>query len=325
MARMTPWLATKLGILFCLLCQPIFWPSLANTKEFSATSDAGSLEIRVASLRSQAHGIIKRQTKRNTEAEQSAYRYPFVAIIIDDIGNNPDLGNRAISLPGPVTYAILPHTPSGFQLAKKAYYTGKEVMLHAPMESVHKKSLGQGGLTLSMSKEEFLTTLRDNLSQVPFLAGVNNHMGSLLTQHSEPMAWFMDEIKNRDMYFVDSRTSPASIAANVASELDIPYLIRDVFLDNEQSLWSIHKAFNQLLSIARNEGSAIAIGHPYPATLSYLAEAIPTLEKQGITLIPVSEMLTIQSRKTLRYLDPPKPTETQTAESNSNREEESAI
>lgn len=267
-------------------------------------------------LRQKALPLITRQLKRQgNQQPKSAFKYPFVAIIIDDIGYNPYLGSQAINLPGPVTYSVLPHTPNGFRLAKQAYYLGKEVMLHAPMESINKKELGAGGLTLSMSEEEFLQTLREDLSQVPFLAGVNNHMGSLLTQHSQPMNWLMEEIMHRGMYFVDSRTTPSSIAAHTAEEFNIPYLVRDIFLDNEQTLWGVHKSFLKLLEVARTEGSAIAIGHPYPATLAYLTEAIPTLKKRGITLIPVSEMLETQTQKTVRYFSKPENAPPKTASS----------
>ena len=267
-------------------------------------------------LRQKALPLISRQLERQDEkAVQPEFKYPFIAIIIDDIGYSPYLGSQAINLPGPVTYSVLPHTPNGFRLAKQAYYLGKEVMLHAPMESINKKKLGDGGLTLSMTEEQFLQTLREDLSQIPFLAGVNNHMGSLLTQHPEPMGWFMEEIMHRGMYFVDSRTTPSSVAANTAEEFNIPYLIRDIFLDNEPTLWGVHKSFLKLIEVARREGSAIAIGHPYPSTLAYLAEVIPTLKKRGITLIPVSEMLETQTRKTVHYFSKPKDPSPQTASS----------
>ncbi|PCJ17391.1 MAG: hypothetical protein COB04_08930 [Gammaproteobacteria bacterium] len=266
-------------------------------------------------LRQKALPLISRQLKRQAEEAppRTDFKYPFIAIIIDDIGYSPYLGSQAINLPGPVTYSVLPHTPNGFRLAKQAYYLGKEVMLHAPMESLTQKRLGEGGLTLAMTEENFLQTLRENLSQIPFLAGVNNHMGSLLTQHSEPMGWFMEELMHRNMYFVDSRTTPSSIAAHTAEEFNIPYLIRDVFLDNDASLWGVHKSFLKLIDVARRDGSAIAIGHPYPSTLAYLAEAIPTLKQRGITLIPVSEMLETQTRKTVRYFAKPKKPSPQTA------------
>ncbi|PCI45533.1 MAG: hypothetical protein COB51_08780 [Moraxellaceae bacterium] len=296
--------------------KPTTAQSQSQSQAKPQSKPAPSQKSEFEALRQKALPLISRQLKRQEENHtQPAFKYPFIAIIIDDIGYSPYLGSQAINLPGPVTYSVLPHTPNGFRLAKQAYYLGKEVMLHAPMESVNKKKLGHGGLPLSMTEEQFLHTLREDLSQIPFLAGVNNHMGSLLTQHPEPMGWFMEEIMHRGMYFVDSRTTPSSVAANTAEEFNIPYLIRDVFLDNDPTLWGVHKSFLKLIEVARREGSAIAIGHPYPSTLAYLAEAIPTLKKRGITLIPVSEMLETQTRKTVHYFSKPKDPSPQTASS----------
>lgn len=217
---------------------------------------------------------------------------PRITIIIDDLGNNLALGELAIRLPGDVTYAIIPHTPNGTNLAEQAHQQGKQVILHLPMQSHYEHiNLGDGALTTSMNEQLYQRTLISALDSVPHLSGLNNHMGSLLTEHRQPMTWLMKELKKRNLFFVDSLTSPHSVARQTALQLQVPSLTRDVFLDNNQSIEAIDKQFHKLLRIVRLKGYAIAIGHPYPTTLNYLRKAIPALEKQGISLIKASTMI----------------------------------
>src|SRR5690606_18364715 len=116
------------------------------------------------------------------------------AIIIDDIGYNGPLGRRAVDLEGAFTLAILPFTPHTRELAQRAYQKGKEIILHAPMSNTRDMPLGKGGVESGMEYDEFIQTLRANLAEIPHLRGVNNHMGSQLTQEAEPMGWLMDEL-----------------------------------------------------------------------------------------------------------------------------------
>lgn len=223
----------------------------------------------------------------------SAPDYPTsrITIIIDDLGNNMILGRRSLELPGEVSYAILPHTPGAIEFAHRAHERGRDVILHTPMESEHAAKLGPGGLTMEMDKEDFMDTFQSNLDAIPFIVGVNNHMGSLLTQHQVPMNWIMAELRKRRLFFIDSRTSPYSVARKVAFKKQIPSLTRDVFLDHDQSLEAIDLAFEKLIRIARWQGYAIGIGHPYPNTLAYLEQQIPKLESRNIKLVSASKMI----------------------------------
>ena len=217
---------------------------------------------------------------------------PRVTIIIDDIGNNLALGILAVQLPGDVTFAIMPHTPNGVRLAEQAHRNGKKIILHAPMQSHDALlNLGKGALLLSMEEQLYRHTLITALESIPHISGLNNHMGSLLTEHRRPMTWLMSELKKRNLYFIDSFTSARSVARQTALRLGLPSLTRDVFLDNDQSIEAIDKEYSKFLRVARRQGYAIAIGHPYPNTLSYLKQAIPKLEKQGINLINASSMI----------------------------------
>ncbi|MES9895782.1 MAG: divergent polysaccharide deacetylase family protein [Candidatus Thiodiazotropha endolucinida] len=214
-----------------------------------------------------------------------------IALIIDDLGNQKDAGERALALPGAVTYSFLPQTPFAWQLASKAHATNKEVMLHQPMESDNGNPLGNGALTLTMSRERFIRTLQRNIASVPYVAGVNNHMGSLLTRDPTAMRWLMSELRASGLYFIDSRTTDATVAERVAGKNLIAASRRHVFLDNIQEEVEIRRQLEQLLFKARSQGHAIGIAHPYPQTLSVLQEELPKLKRQGVELVPVSELI----------------------------------
>lgn len=221
-----------------------------------------------------------------------------IAIIIDDLGNNLAEGQRTVRLPGPVACAILPQTPYAQRLARTAHNNNKEVILHLPMESVESDALGPGGLDSKMRAFDIIVTLNKDLQTVPLAVGISNHMGSLLTQRRQPMEWLMQAITNRgDLFFVDSRTTPQTVAATVAREVKLPHLERDVFLDNDQQLSSIRIQFAILLDTAREYGSALALGHPYPETLAFLERKLPDLENSGVRLVTLSKLLSMRNAK----------------------------
>jgi len=211
-----------------------------------------------------------------------------IALIIDDLGNQAHSGEQALALPGAVTYSFLPQTPFAWKLASKAHGLHKEVMLHLPMESDLGNPLGAGALTLEMSQAKMLDVLQRDLASVPFVAGINNHMGSLLTRDPTAMSWLMTSLRERDLYFIDSRTTDATLAEQVARANLIATGRRHVFLDNVQDEASVRARLQELITTARRQGQAIGIAHPYSDTLSVLAEELPKLEAQGIELVPVS-------------------------------------
>ncbi len=214
-----------------------------------------------------------------------------LAIIIDDLGNDANAGQRIVDLPAKITLAILPHRPVGPKLAKLAHASGKEVMLHMPMQDIRESALGLGGLTLSLDKTEFKSRLRYAIDSLPHVRGINNHKGSLLTQENQQMAWVMKVLKRRQLYFVDSRTSKRTVAAEMAQRNAVPHIARQVFLDNEVSDAAITQRFAQLLKRAQREGYGVAIGHPYAATIRVLKRELAQLEQRGFKVVPVSELL----------------------------------
>ena len=216
---------------------------------------------------------------------------PQIAIIFDDIGNSYRRGRQAISLPAAFTYAVLPFTRHSKALANRAHHLGKEVMVHLPMQNEADRPLGPAGVHESLGREEFRQIVSDALKGVPHAAGLNNHMGSLLTRRSQQMLWLMEVLKEGDYYFIDSRTTPLTVASVVALQNDILSASRDVFLDNERAEVAIDRQFRELLAMAEARGTAIDIGHPYPETIAYLKHAVTKLPASGIEIVPVSVIL----------------------------------
>ncbi|MBL4765355.1 MAG: divergent polysaccharide deacetylase family protein [Colwellia sp.] len=222
-------------------------------------------------------------------AEPTQAKPARIAIVIDDIGYRYS-DKQALLLPGAITYSILPHTPYGKKLAIKANANHKEVLLHIPMEAENGKKLGPGALTSAMNKAEIYASLAESLAEVPFAIGINNHMGSHLTQLVEPMSWTMDFLKQHHLLFLDSKTSPHSKASIIAKKLGVPVNGRHVFLDNQLTENYIKKQFQALIKHAQRQNFAIAIAHPHPETIKALRQLIPTLKQNNIELVPLSAL-----------------------------------
>ena len=218
---------------------------------------------------------------------------PAIAIIIDDLGYRPELDGRVVRLPGAVTCAFLPHTPHAARFASLADALGKEVMLHLPMQALDVPVQSDPGmLRLGMGRPEFVRAVREGLQSLPHVRGVNNHMGSLLTQSPLRMEWLMDELgRHEGLYFVDSFTTLRSVAWQVAAERRLPSARRDVFLDASRDPALIRIQFELLLERARENGVAVGIGHPYPETVAFLEERLAGFEDGDVDLVPMSELI----------------------------------
>jgi uncharacterized protein len=212
----------------------------------------------------------------------------LASIIIDDVGNNYNDGYEVISLPETLTIAILPETTYARQLARLAKMRKKEVMLHLPMQSVEHYDFAPGRLDLHMTQREFRRQLHSDLNSVPYIQGVNNHMGSLLTRHPGHMTWLMDELSRRGgLYFVDSKTTSKSIADKIAMENNVPVLSRDFFLDPDHETDTLRQQFDLFIQKINQRGYALAIAHPYPETIKFLKTHLDELGQHGINLIHV--------------------------------------
>ena len=235
-----------------------------------------------------------------------AKRQTQIAIIIDDLGYQRELSIQATQLPGQLTLSIIPFSPYGRRIAELATEQGKEVMLHAPMSSVSDKPMEPGTLTPTMDKAQFQQTLQKGLADLPNIRGLNNHMGSELTQLRLPMRWLMDELRDRGLYFVDSRTIASSLAWQTALDSGVPTARRDVFLDHDATDLAIAAEFGRLLAIAKCHQRAVAIAHPYPETLHFLETILPMLDRAGIQLVPVSQLLIYPEISASNNPDPPR-------------------
>jgi polysaccharide deacetylase 2 family uncharacterized protein YibQ len=213
-----------------------------------------------------------------------------VAIIIDDIGYRQS-DAAVLTLPGKITYAILPHTPYGKTLAQQAYNQDDDVILHIPMEAENGKKLGPGALTTHMNEQAIRTVLSLAFAEIPFALGINNHMGSKLTKLYNPMTWTMRFLKERDLFFVDSVTTGRTKAERIANKLGVPTTHRQFFLDNELNSDYIDQQFLQLIEYAQQHKSVVAIAHPHPETVIALKRLIPLLAQLEIDLVPISSLI----------------------------------
>ena len=224
----------------------------------------------------------------------SALSREFV-LIIDDLGNNSrDLA--FFQLPQGVTFSFLPHTPYADQIVEQAQESGRELMLHLPMEAHNGKKMGPGGLDTQMDEAEFRLKLSSVLDSYPEVKGVNNHMGSKLSELEQPMGWFVDEVQRRQLYFIDSKTSPNSVAEQQAEGKMALVGHRDLFLDHYPTQRFIRTQLQQVEQrMARGE-IPVVLAHPYPETLLALRQLLPELLAKGVRIIRASQGLAKQKR-----------------------------
>lgn len=222
-----------------------------------------------------------------------AEKTAFIAIVIDDLGQDLRSAQEVLALPGRITVAVMPGFPHSKKVAELARQDKHEVLLHLPMEYRGKNGKPAPGMLRStMTPMELLNVIGEDLDSVPGAIGVNNHEGSSLTENREAMKFLMAELKARDLVFLDSLTSAKSVAYATAKEFGMKAAKRDVFLDNEsENAEYIRNQLNELARIAKEKGHAIGIGHPHPATLSELRKWLADAEKQGITIVPVSKLM----------------------------------
>lgn len=227
-------------------------------------------------------------------ATASSDQRPVLSLVIDDLGYSLEHGKAAIDLQGTHTYAILPAASYSMRLAEHAHQSNKEVILHLPMQSIGSGSAPEpGALNEAMDEDQLSEKVHSMLSSVPFIRGINNHMGSHLTEFDFFMRPIMDSIRNYNagLYFLDSRTTPRSVAYTQARDAGLKSISRDVFLDNEhENPESIRLQVQIWLAMARQRGSSIAIGHPHLNTIEVLREYLPQAVEE-FRFIPISEMI----------------------------------
>lgn len=211
-----------------------------------------------------------------------------VALVIDDLGYSRELARRALALPPPVTAAVLPHAPYSGRVVAAANRAGIELLLHLPMQG--SEAHAQPGLLRSdMNEAGFRRRIREGLAAVPGAIGLNNHMGSILTADSEAMELLMEELgaASAPLLFLDSRTTPESVAYTAATRAGIAATRRDVFLDHEVDSAAIERQVDYWLAQARATGCALAIAHPHRQTLLVLERRLPQMK--GVQRVGLAE------------------------------------
>lgn len=217
---------------------------------------------------------------------------PKAAFIIDDLGYETEVAKKIMELEYPIALSILPFLQYSELTAEEGEKNNKEIMLHLPMEANNSGAdPGPGAIKSDMSEEEIRQAVRDCIFNFPYIVGVNNHMGSKITEDREIMEIVLEEIKKYNLFFIDSVTTKDSIAYEVAREMEIKSAVRTVFLDNENDMDYIKGQMLEVQETALREGEAIAIGHSRINTFYVLKRMVPELIKAGIEIVPVSELV----------------------------------
>lgn len=219
----------------------------------------------------------------------------YLSLVIDDLGQTPQRDQRVLALPGPVALSILPDARFATQLANATHAAGKTVMLHLPMDPASGPYAWHPEQPLS----ELQARLDAALKVVPHAQGLNNHMGSRMTAQPVAMAWLMLRLQQDHRFFIDSRTSAATVAATEAQKIGLASLSRDIFLDDDMRPEAVTTQFEAALKLARKQGSALMIGHPHPATLALLERELPRLHDRGFELIDVQQLIALRSNRAM--------------------------
>ncbi len=225
----------------------------------------------------------------------SGEKLPRLAIIVDDLGRDLGALRQLLAIDLPLTLSILPGEAHARESAIAAHEGGREVLIHIPMEPQGYPAVNPGAdaLFVSASPDELRRRFQGYVAEVPYAVGGNNHMGSRFTEDVEGMAVVLEQLREAGLFFVDSRTTGASVAYDLARRAGIPTAQRDIFLDNVQDEAKIGAEIHKLIRLARQRGRAIAICHPHPTTLAALRRAVPELHAAGVELVPVSSLVAV--------------------------------
>jgi uncharacterized protein len=265
---------------------------------FSESSSPGTMRFDFAFHGNRTHTIlVTMPAGTSAGARAPAENFtgaPRLAIIIDDLGRDPSAAASVLALPFPLTASVLPNLQYSAEVADQAYRRGDHVMLHLPMEAESQSGAAQPEpveLRVGMNADQVRSIVASMLATVPHAAGVNNHEGSRATADPALMNALMPAIRARGLYFIDSRTTAATVAYDSAESAGVPAASRKVFLDDTPTRAAILAQLDLAARDARRDGSAIAIGHPHPATIAALGEGLPRLKAEGIRLVFASELV----------------------------------
>ena len=229
-------------------------------------------------------------------ATKAAQHFPVIAVVIDDMGSDVALNRRAIALPRAVALSFLPYPDETPALAREGARAGHDILVHVPMQAESRaEDPGPMALTTGLAPPEIIRRLDWALSRVPGYIGINNHMGSFYTQNRAALVPVAETMADRHIFFLDSRTTPASLVVPVARAYGVPSAARDVFLDDVQDPREVAVQLAELEKDARTNGVAIAIGHPHPVTLDVLARWCANLK--GYRLVPIAVAIRMKTER----------------------------
>jgi len=236
------------------------------------------------------------EAMRQAKAGRPALRgqRPVIAICIDDLGEDIAGTGKAMALPKEVALSFLPFADATPTLAEAADRSGHLVLAHVPMQALGGQDPGPMALQSGMAADEIAQRLGWNLARVPGLVGINNHEGSRFTEDGASLQPVMATLRARHLFFLDSRTSAASLAEASARAAGVVTGSRDVFLDDDQSPAAVGRQLEMLAATARRTGVAIAIGHPHDVTLKLLAQWL--VQDHGVTLVPLDQAMRLKEQ-----------------------------
>jgi polysaccharide deacetylase 2 family uncharacterized protein YibQ len=269
-------------------------------KKLSLHAPAAHLDLLEPSLlRIRLHDLITHEIRLalpfDRRPQMPIAQQPRLAIIVDDMGENMHIARSLLNLNYPVTFSILPRSTYATATAEAAHKAGREVMIHQPMQPVDYPDVkpGPGALFLGQSREEIMRIVTDSVNRVPHAVGINNHMGSRITQDQASMDAVADAVialrGERPLFVLDSLTHPRSKLHAVARQAGIRSYSRDVFLDEEEDVTYILRQLDRAAQIARQTSQAVAIGHPLPATLEALKQW-QFRRDPGILIVPLANL-----------------------------------
>jgi hypothetical protein len=215
-----------------------------------------------------------------------------MAILLDDAGYDLAELQSFLELPIPLAIAVLPNLPHSSEAAGMVLASGKELLVHMPMEPEGEENPGPGALSTTDSPAETRALLAQALQSVPGARGVNNHMGSKATADEELMRRVLGILSEKGMYFVDSRTTARTVAERIAVELGVPAASRDLFIDSVDPGSDAAAAFAAGIERAARHGTALLIGHVQNReVLAILRASAPALREAGVQISPLSRLL----------------------------------
>ncbi len=220
---------------------------------------------------------------------------PVIALVLDDLGSDIAATRRAIRLASPATLSFLPYPDATPMLAREAERAGHQVLVHVPMEPEGRDDPGPNALLTGLSAGEIGRRLVWALGRVPGFSGINNHMGSRFTADRSALLPVVEILADRHVFFLDSRTTPNSAVIPLSHAFGVASAGRDVFLDDEQTMSAVDAELAVTERIAREQGVAIAIGHPHATTLAALEVWLARL--RGFELVPVSTAIRLKTER----------------------------